>query len=449
MVEVWLNLHCPVILDIGYTLKNSENPMTTQSEVVKQSELVNQLVINRDNMEELGRVEVLWMYAPSHRVLGFVCKAGLLSKKKKAFKLSQVSSLGTNGILTHSQPEETNAEKVSRLESIINCEIWSDSGQKVGKIIDYIFNLKTGEISKYLFISSHLDFVTGEIYQLFPSQVLSIGRRRVLVPEYALKNLSIYREGIKQKLTKATEFLKEEKEQVAQELKTLTQRAQETTQQAKGRFWNLTERLKDRVQSISQEAREKIHSLSEQLKEETQILSEQAKEKGSEWFEQVREQTQTLGAQVEDGIQTLTVQAKEILDSEDEEEWNQPSPSIVEEDPEDFFDALFKEEEETASPSSQAPSPISSQPLKNEHETSMSFSATPTLSNETLSDQKEAVDFIWDDIWDDCPTPTQPTEETSSPTVDSIPKAEKDPWTLSHPSSEPGEVTPQEEEGEP
>ncbi|WP_421656264.1 PRC-barrel domain-containing protein [Leptothermofonsia sp. ETS-13] len=385
--------------------------MTAQPEVVKQSELVNQLVINRDNMEELGRVEVLWMYAPSHRVLGFVCKAGLLSKRKKAFKLSQVSSLGTNGILTHSQPEETDAEKVSRLESVINCEIWSDSGQKVGKIIDYIFNLKTGEISKYLFISSHLDFVTGEIYQLFPSQVLSIGRRRVLVPEYALKNLSIYREGIKQKLTRATEFLKEEKEQVAQELKTLTQRAQETTQQAKGRFRNLTEQLKDRVQSISQEAKEKIHSLSEQLKEEVQTLSEQAKEKGSEWFEQMREQTQTLGEQVEDGIQTLTVQAKEILDSDEEEEWNQTSSLMAQEDPEDFFDALFKEEEETTSPSNQVSPPVPSQSLKDEPETPAPSNATPLQPDETLSDQKETVDFIWDDVWDDRPNPTSTIEQ--------------------------------------
>ncbi len=50
--------------------------MTTQPESIKQSELLNQLVLNRDTMEELGRIEVLWMYAPSHRVLGFIAKSG-------------------------------------------------------------------------------------------------------------------------------------------------------------------------------------------------------------------------------------------------------------------------------------------------------------------------------------------------------------------------------------
>ncbi len=87
-------------------------------------------------------------------------------RKKSAFKLTQISALGANGVLTHSKSEETNAEKVSKLETVLNCEVWSDSGEKVGKIIDYVFNLRTGEISKYLFVSSDLGGVTGKFTKL-------------------------------------------------------------------------------------------------------------------------------------------------------------------------------------------------------------------------------------------------------------------------------------------
>jgi uncharacterized protein YrrD len=397
--------------------------MTTQAEVVRQSELLHQLVINRDSMEELGRVEVVWMYAPSHRVLGFVCKSGLLNSKKKAFKLSQVTTLGTNGVLTHSQPEETDANKVSKLETVINSEVWSDSGKKVGKITDYIFNLKTGEISKYLLVSSGLGGVTGEIYELFPSQILSIGRRRVLVPEYALTSLSIYRTGIKQKLTKAGEFLKEEKEQVTQELRTLTQRAQETTQQTKGRLWNLTEQLKERAQSLSHEAQEKIHALSDQLKEESYTLVDQAREKSNDWLEQMREQTHTFSEQVEDGIQTLTVQAREILDSDEdgEEAFNQPSSFTDTDDPEDFFDALFKDEAEASPsvpPTPPTPSPgleVSS-PAPAPSDTVTSDPIPPSTNFRAAVDTEDEIDSFFDDLWDDPPTPpTAPIETPGNP----------------------------------
>ncbi|MGA7932923.1 MAG: PRC-barrel domain-containing protein [Kovacikia sp.] len=324
--------------------------MTTQSEVIKQSDLLNQLVLNRDTMEELGRIEILWMYIPSNRVLGFVSKSGFLGAKKLAFKLAQVSALGANGVLITAKPEETNAEKVSKLETLIHCEVWSDSGEKVGKIINYIFNLKTGEISKYLFVSSGLGGVTGEIYELAPTQILSLGRRRVLVPDYAIHSFSIYREGIKQKLTKAGEFLMEEKTQVTEELRTLTKRAQKTTEQAKGRLLSLTEQLKDRAQSFAQQARETAQTFNEQLQEEAQILAEQARERSQNLAEQVKEQSQNLSEQVEDGIQTLTVQAREIFDSDDDDQWESPSRSKPEEDPEDYFDALFQEEEEVSAP---------------------------------------------------------------------------------------------------
>ncbi|NJR65874.1 MAG: hypothetical protein HC772_12035 [Leptolyngbyaceae cyanobacterium CRU_2_3] len=68
--------------------------MTAQTEIVRQSDLINQLVLDRQTLEELGRVELLWMYPPAHRVLGFICKSGFLGNKKFAFKLDQITAVG-------------------------------------------------------------------------------------------------------------------------------------------------------------------------------------------------------------------------------------------------------------------------------------------------------------------------------------------------------------------
>ncbi|MBW4583404.1 MAG: PRC-barrel domain-containing protein [Tildeniella nuda ZEHNDER 1965/U140] len=299
--------------------------MTPLPDVIRQSDLLNQLILDRTTMEALGRVEVMWMYPSAHRVLGFVCKAGTFGAKKTAFKLAQISTLGANGILTRDQPEETDATKVRQLETLLHCEVWSETGNKIGKITDYLFNLKTGTITHYLLASSGWAGIASDLYQLPPSQVLSMGRKRVLVTEASAQTLAVDQSGIKQTLAKATSVLKEDYGQATEELRSLSKQAQAATEQAKGRFQTLTGQLKERARSLSQQAQETIQNINEQLQEDAQTIVEQAKENSQVLAERMKERTQTfseqfedgiqsLGEQVEDGIQTLTVQAKEILE---------------------------------------------------------------------------------------------------------------------------------------
>ncbi|WP_250122749.1 PRC-barrel domain-containing protein [Chroococcidiopsis sp. CCMEE 29] len=263
--------------------------MATQPEVVKQSDLLNQLVLDRNTMEELGHVDVVWMHPPVHRVLGFICKSGFLGTKKTAFNLAQITTLGANSILVNAQPVETDSEKVRKLESLLDCEVWSDAGNKIGRITDCLFNLKTGLITQYLFVSSGWGGMAGEIYLLLPSKVLSFGRKRVLVSEAAAQTLTVYREGIKQKLTKARNIFKEDYIQVTQEVRSLAKQAQAATEQAK-----------ERAQILAEQAKEKVHSLNQQLKEETQTFAKQAQEKSQILVEQVKERAQTVSEQVKE-----------------------------------------------------------------------------------------------------------------------------------------------------
>lgn len=257
--------------------------MAAPIEVVKQSDLLNQLVISCNTMEEIGRVEVVWMHPPVHRVLGFICKSGFLGKRKTAYNLSQLKTLGANGVLVQADPVETDAEKVRQLESLINCEIWSDAGNKVGKVTDCLFNLKTGVITQYLFVSSGWGGVTGDVYLLPPKKVLSFGARRVLVPESATRSFTVYQEGLKYKFTKATESIKEDYTQVTQELRSLAKQAQSATEQAK-----------EKARSLAEQAKEKAQTLSEQLKEETETLAKQAKDKSQTFAEQLQERSYSV-----------------------------------------------------------------------------------------------------------------------------------------------------------
>lgn len=257
--------------------------MATQPAVVKQSDLLNQLVLDRSTMEELGRVEMLWTYPAAHRVFGFICKSGFLGKHKTAFKLPQIHTLGASSILVHSQPEATDSEKVQQLESLLHCEVWSDAGNKIGRVTDYLFSLQTGEISHYLFSSSGWGGITGTIYQLPPNYILSVGSKRVLVPEAAVRSFAVYREGIHQKLTKAREVLKEDYSQVAQELRSFVRQAQTVAEQAKAQ-----------AQAAAEQAKERAQSRAEQLREKTHTFTEQAKTRSQEFVEHVQDQDSWL-----------------------------------------------------------------------------------------------------------------------------------------------------------
>ena len=231
--------------------------MASHPDIVKQSDLLNQLILDRHTMAELGQVEVLWMYPKVHRVLGFISKSGFLGAKKAAFNLDQLHTLGTKSLLVNSAPMATDAEKVRQLESLVNCEVWTDDGNKVGKIGDYLFNLKTGAIQAYLFMANGWGGLTGRVYKLPPGQILNLGHKRVLISELAIPALELYRAGIQEKFTKATELLKEEKTQVAAEVRSLFQQAKTATGLAK-----------ERAQALAEQAKE-------QLLETTQILTEE------------------------------------------------------------------------------------------------------------------------------------------------------------------------------
>jgi uncharacterized protein YrrD len=150
-------------------------------EFVRQSHLLDQLVLDRIALDECGRIEVMWSYPKVHRVLGFICKAGRFDRTKLAFNLDQIEKIGENGVLVNSAPVETDRDRVQQLETLIGCEVWSDEGKRVGRINDYVFQLSSGNIRYYLVGSSGLQALAGKLYSLYPSQILGYGRGRVMV----------------------------------------------------------------------------------------------------------------------------------------------------------------------------------------------------------------------------------------------------------------------------
>jgi uncharacterized protein YrrD len=269
---------------------------------LRHSELLHRLVLDRATTEEFGRVEVVWMDPEADRVLGFVSKPSRFTKKRFAFKLSQLLMIGTEGVVVNALPVETDADHVGVLETLIGHELWSDTGDRLGYITDCLFHLETGEITHYLFRSQGWHSFIDSVYQLPTRGIVQIGKKRVLVAQKAIPLITTYEEGLEQKVVQVAEDLTETAQSTTQRVgKQVRAIAQQTTQKATqkakaireefppqeamktGR--SLLEQLQERAQSVGKELKEEFSPLAQQLKDSIQPTPKSSRPRPSQDWE--------------------------------------------------------------------------------------------------------------------------------------------------------------------
>lgn len=273
--------------------------MNTQLEVVRQTEVLNRLVLDRRTTEEVGRVEQIWLNPQSHQVIGLTCKSGFLGNKKSSFSWRQIETIGADSILVNYDLETMEPEK-PELFSLIGHEVWTDAGNKAGKIVDFLFLPQTGDIVEYLFMSSGWRGILDGIYLLAPLTITSVGSKRVILPDEVVQVPLQYTEGLNQRFSQAAEFLKDDVKRTHLD-------------------WQAVKR---NAQSISEQVKEKTQSISEQVKEKTQNLTSIAKEKLAE----VKAQPQDDSVEV---VQTIDITAQALPSAAELSELHLPSNSEV------------------------------------------------------------------------------------------------------------------------
>lgn len=253
---------------------------------IRQSELLNRLVLHSDTAETFGKVEIVWMHPAAHRVMGFVCgSSGLRRRQRFAFKLSQLLSVGTEGIMVNSLPVKAVAEQVEVLETLIGHELWSDAGNRLGHITDCLFNLKTGEITNYLFRSQGWYGYVDKLYRLPTSSILRIGKTRVLVAEQSVPLITAYQDGLEQKVSK-----------VAEDLQSFSETAQ-----------TATKRAGQQVRMMADQATQKAKAVREEFP------PQEALKVGRSFLDQLQARAQSVGQGLKDELSPITRQIKESI----------------------------------------------------------------------------------------------------------------------------------------
>ena len=254
-------------------------------QVIQQSELLNRLVLERRTAEEVGRVNELWLNPHLHQVVGFTCKSGILGSKKRSFAWGEIESIGADSILVTLNPEANDPAKPDPISSVIGHELWTDAGNKVGKVVDYLFVPQTGAVVSYLFVSSGWRGMLDGMYLLPMAAIASVGSKRVIVADAAIQEPQQYTQGLSQKVGQAAEFIKEDLDKTRRDLESMKRGTQGITEQIKdkaqaatGKAKEITEQVKDKAQAASEQAKK----IADQVKDQAQAATDKAKERLSE-----------------------------------------------------------------------------------------------------------------------------------------------------------------------
>ncbi|NJL91576.1 MAG: hypothetical protein HC916_18690 [Coleofasciculaceae cyanobacterium SM2_1_6] len=272
-------------------------------------------------MEEIGKVDRIWLNPRTHRIIGFTAKTGLLGMKKRSFAWQQIYSLGNN-ILVNNITDEEEWQKPDSSEQILDWELLTEDGNKAGKIEDYLIEPTTGEVISYLFLAIDRGNILTRRFLLSPEGITNIGNKRVLARTIAVETSEPYTEGLNLLLTQARDFIIEDKENTVQHLEIVKEKftnlvtqfktetppkIEQVKGQVTGRVQELREQATEKAQIIAGQATEKVQELREQATEKAQVIAGQATEKAQELREQAKQQAQHL---VEEA-QPLINQAKE------------------------------------------------------------------------------------------------------------------------------------------
>ncbi|MBW4495056.1 MAG: PRC-barrel domain-containing protein [Oscillatoria princeps RMCB-10] len=285
--------------------------MMAEQQVIKQSELLNRLVIDRTSTEEVGRADQLWLNPQSHQVVGLSCKSGFMGKNKRSFTWAQIESVGADSIIVNLSAGVGDAEKPEGAISGIGYEVWTDAGNKVGKIVDYLLVPKTGAVVSYLYSSSGWQGVLEGIYLLLPAAIESAGSKRVIVADAAVQNPQQYAEGLSQKIGQAAEYFKEDYESTLEHLENARRRAVDGTQGVKRGAQQLADEFQEKVQDVKEKATEGAQNFAEQARQKAQAAREQAAEGAQNLAEQAKQKAQAVREQAAEGAQNLAEQAKQ------------------------------------------------------------------------------------------------------------------------------------------
>jgi len=155
------------------------------SEAIRQrSDILGTLVVTRDSGKKLGVVSQLWVDIDQREVVALSLRPNLLYGTPQPMLLTSIRQVG-DVILVDDEDviEDIDTEIYS---SLINSEVITESGELLGKVRGFKFDVDDGKVTSLIIASIGLPLIPDQVvstYELPIEEIVSSGPDRLIVFE--------------------------------------------------------------------------------------------------------------------------------------------------------------------------------------------------------------------------------------------------------------------------
>lgn len=170
-------------------------------EIRQRSDLLGTLVVTRDTGKKLGVVSQLWVDIDQQEVVALSLRPNLLYGTPQPMLLSSIRQIG-DVILVDDENviEDIDVETYS---SLISCEVITETGELLGKVRGYKFDVDDGKLTSLIIASLGVPLIPDQVvstYELPVTEIVSSGPDRLIVFEGAEERLMQLSVGVLERL---------------------------------------------------------------------------------------------------------------------------------------------------------------------------------------------------------------------------------------------------------
>ncbi|MBE9028370.1 PRC-barrel domain-containing protein [filamentous cyanobacterium LEGE 11480] len=161
------------------------------AEYRQRADLLGTQVITRSNGRRLGVVSQLWVDVDSQEIVAMSLRPSLFYGSTQEMLLTSVRQIG-DVILVENEDviEEVDTE---RYNSLINCEVITETGEALGKVRGFKFDVDNGKLASLTIATFGYPLIPDRVlstYELPIEEIVSSGPDRLIVYEGAEERLS-------------------------------------------------------------------------------------------------------------------------------------------------------------------------------------------------------------------------------------------------------------------
>ena len=175
--------------------------MTISEQVQQRSDIIGTQVITRDTGKKLGVINQLWVDVDQRQIVAFGLRNTLITGEQRYMLLSRIRQIG-DVILVDDEDaiEELN---VLNYSSLIGNEVITETGELLGKVRGFKFDINNGQISDLIIASFGIPLIPAQListYELPVEEIVSSGPERLIVFEGAEERLNQLTVGLIERL---------------------------------------------------------------------------------------------------------------------------------------------------------------------------------------------------------------------------------------------------------